>query len=178
MVNDLKINVGKLKNIKLATENIGITENINTNAYGYGEIKPVSPFSFEGEIVNSGNMLELEGVVKGTVELVCSRCLEPFEYDFAVDVFEIYTNHPEIAEADEYEETNLFYGDEIDLTPQLLKQIFLEMPMKILCKSDCLGLCTQCGANLNHGECGCDRDDIDIRFAGLKDLLNSMNKEV
>ena len=178
MVNDLKINVGKLKNIKLAVENINITENIDTKSYGYDEIKPTSPFTFEGKIQNLGDTLELDGFIEGSVELVCSRCLEPFQYDFDVDVFEIYTNHPEIAEADEYEETNLFYGDEIDLTPQLLKQIFLEMPMKILCKTDCLGLCAECGANLNHGECGCDRDDIDIRFAGLKDLLNSMNKEV
>ena len=178
MVNTLKINVGKLKNVKLAFENISITENIDAKSYGYPEIKSASPFTLVGKIENLGDCLELEGRVSGSLELVCSRCLEPFQMDFDVDVFEIYTNHPEIAEADEYEETNLFNGDEIDLTPQILKQVFLEIPMKILCKPDCLGLCSQCGANLNQGECGCDRDDIDIRFADLKDLLNSMNKEV
>jgi uncharacterized protein len=174
----LKIDVSKLKNIKLAAENLLLSEKVDTVSYGYPELCPVSDFTFKGKIENLGDVMELEGTVKGSLELVCSRCLQPFVWDFDAEVFETYTNHPEIAAADEYEEINLFSGDEIDLLPQLLKQIFLEMPMKILCKPDCLGLCSRCGADLNHGDCGCERDDIDIRFADLKDLLNTMNKEV
>lgn len=178
MVSIVKINVAKLKSVKLAVEDINIRADIDAAKYGYDEIKPASPFVFVGKAGNMGDTIEVDGKVSGSLELTCSRCLEPFRFDFEVDIFEVYTNHPEIAAADEYEETNLFEGDEIDLTPQILKQVFLEMPMKILCKPDCLGLCSQCGANLNLGECGCDREDIDIRFADLKDLLNRMDKEV
>ncbi len=178
MVNRLKINVAKLKSVKLAVEDINITADIDAASYGYAEIQPAAPFTFKGKAENLGDTIEIAGKVSGSLELTCSRCLEPFRFDFDVDVFEIYTNHPEIAAADEYDETNLFAGDEIDLAPQILKQVFLEMPMKIICKPDCLGLCSQCGANLNLGECGCDREDIDVRFADLKDLLNRMNKEV
>ena len=174
----MKIDVSKLKNVKLAKESLALSEQVDADAYGYPEICPKSDFTFKGKIENLGDVMELSGVVSGALELVCSRCLQPFVWNFETEIFETYTNHSEIAAADEFEETTLFNGDEIDLTPQILKQIFLEIPMKILCKPDCLGLCPHCGADLNHGDCGCDRDDLDVRFADLKDLLNKMNKEV
>jgi uncharacterized protein len=174
----LKIDVSKIKNVKSAIENIMIQSAVDTVYYGYPEIKPLSDFIFNGKIENKGDLLVLTGTVKGSLELICSRCLKPFTWNFDADIFETYTNHPEIAAADEYEEINLFTGDEIDLLPQILKQVFLEIPMKILCKPDCLGLCSKCGADLNLGDCGCERDNIDIRLADLKDLFDSMNKEV
>ena len=44
-----------------------------------------------------------------------------------------------------------------------------------LCRDDCQGLCTACGANLNEGPCGCEpaaADDVDAAnpFAVLKGL--------
>ena len=33
------------------------------------------------------------------------------------------------------------------------------------------GLCPKCGKNLNTGDCGCDKRDIDPRLEALKSLL-------
>ena len=44
---------------------------------------------------------------------------------------------------------------------------------KVLCREDCLGLCQECGANLNDGDCGCAPDEIDPRLAALQQLLNN-----
>jgi uncharacterized protein len=43
--------------------------------------------------------------------------------------------------------------------------------VEALCRSDCLGLCPQCGGNRNLDECHCDEDPIDPRWAALQTLL-------
>jgi uncharacterized protein len=42
------------------------------------------------------------------------------------------------------------------------------LPLQPLCRRECKGLCPQCGANLNEGECGCGSPDFSIKFATLK----------
>ena len=63
-------------------------------------------------------------------------------------------------------------------TNELAKsEILLHWPMKILCKDDCKGLCSKCGADLNYEECGCDRTVLDPRMAAIQDIFNKF-KEV
>ena len=51
--------------------------------------------------------------------------------------------------------------------------LLLELPSRILCKEDCKGLCSQCGANLNDHECSCQKDLIRKNpFSALASLLN------
>ncbi|MBR3961677.1 MAG: DUF177 domain-containing protein, partial [Clostridia bacterium] len=40
------------------------------------------------------------------------------------------------------------------------------------CSEDCRGLCSNCGANLNGGDCGCNVKQIDPRLAKLAELLD------
>jgi len=64
-----------------------------------------------------------------------------------------------------------FYeGEVVDLSPLIYEQIMLQIPMKILCSEACKGLCPQCGANLNVGNCDCRKDQGDERFAVLRNL--------
>ena len=60
----------------------------------------------------------------------------------------------------------------IDILPLIKAALIVDAPDQPLCKDDCAGLCPQCGANLNEGDCGCD-DPIDPTnpvavLAGLK----------
>ena len=71
-----------------------------------------------------------------------------------------------LEEADE----DTYTGDEIDLAPFVREQILLSLPDYVLCDPDCKGLCSVCGADLNDGECGCERAVPDPRLAALKDL--------
>jgi uncharacterized protein len=66
--------------------------------------------------------------------------------------------------------TGTYSGDEIDLSELLRESLLLELPMRPLCSDDCVGLCSVCGKNLNQGPCGCVHDDVDPRWAVLKDL--------
>jgi uncharacterized protein len=71
-----------------------------------------------------------------------------------------------LEEADE----DTYTGDEIDLAPFVREQILLSLPDYVLCDPACKGLCSVCGADLNGGECGCERTVPDPRLAALKDL--------
>ena len=66
-------------------------------------------------------------------------------------------------------------SEEIDLYELLREDIILNLPMIHLCKPDCKGLCSQCGANLNYEKCSCNKDSVDPRLEILKTLLNNDN---
>ena len=58
---------------------------------------------------------------------------------------------------------------EFETRPLLVEQLHLGIPMKPLCKEDCAGICSECGANLNAGACECGQQ-IDPRWAALGKL--------
>jgi uncharacterized protein len=60
-------------------------------------------------------------------------------------------------------------GENIDLEPLFREQFVLAIPYAPLCKDDCLGLCSQCGTDLNKGTCTCEKP-IDPRLSVLKSL--------
>lgn len=57
----------------------------------------------------------------------------------------------------------------LDTKPIWLEQLHLSIPMKCLCREDCAGLCSGCGADLNLGPCSC-QSAVDSRWAALRDL--------
>lgn len=65
---------------------------------------------------------------------------------------------------------DVYEGDEVDLWPLVREQILLALDDYPLCKEDCEGLCVVCGADLNAGDCGCNRTVPDPRLAKLGDI--------
>jgi uncharacterized protein len=117
----------------------------------------------------------------------CGRCLAAVPVDLPVD-FELtlvprdeYDDAPRgendpgsgrvagsFEPADAEEDT--YSGKVIDLDPLVREQLLLALPGYPVCREDCKGLCSVCGANLNDRECGCDRHVPDPRWAGLKNV--------
>ena len=54
-------------------------------------------------------------------------------------------------------EIGFFEGEGLFLADVLAEQVLLAIPMKVICRSDCRGLCPHCGANLNTDECRCEK---------------------
>jgi len=108
--------------------------------------------------------------------LACQRCLEPVEQPVAGDItLLLVQGAPRPVDGEQrLEEEDLgvvhVQGAEYDTRPLLLEQMQLNVPMKPVCRDDCKGLCPRCGANLNEGECGCEDDWEDPRWAALKDF--------
>ena len=79
-----------------------------------------------------------------TLEGPCMRCLEPAAPVFAVDAREV--SQP--GETDELESPYVEHGS-LDLHSWARDALALALPAKVLCRSDCAGLCPICGADLN-----------------------------
>ncbi len=112
------------------------------------------------------------------VDLYCDRCLKPvpvrIDLSFERDVFS-----PEVNVSGEEAEENLdvMEGYQLNVENLIFNEILMNWPMKVLCKTDCKGICKMCGKDLNFGECGCDTFVPDPRMAVIKDIFNA-NKEV
>ena len=131
------------------------------------------PLAYNLLVTNTGGALLFTGSVKGTGVCNCARCLEPATYDFDSEVEEyiLLPGERDVEEVEEEDEFIIMGEDHIvDLESILQAAIVLDFPLIPLCKEDCQGLCPQCGANLNEGECSCEpEDDFDTNpFAALK----------
>ncbi len=113
--------------------------------------------------------LLVRGVVESQLELACVRCLESVVLSITLDLEEIFRLSETSSEPDD----SYAVSDNgwLDLTPLLREQAWLTIPMKLLCRSDCEGLCPLCGADLSTEPCTCDRERIDPRLTLLKDLM-------
>ncbi len=114
-------------------------------------------------LTNSGSALIVAGRVDTVVQLECCRCLAPMVEAIGADLDEQFVLTPSRSRrspaAVEEEETELsgrlFQGAILDLA-ELLRQVLTPMlPSRPLHSADCLGLCSQCGKDLNEGPCGC-----------------------
>ena len=136
----------------------------------------VAPVQLAFDIYKDKDQFRLVGRVQTTLELPCSRCLEPFTWPVDA-LFDLrYQPHARNAgegerEIEEDDLTTAFYENEtIDLGQLMREQFYLSLPMKPLCREVCQGLCSVCGTNLNRGTCDCKREWEDPRLAVLKTL--------
>ncbi|MFZ5445566.1 MAG: YceD family protein [Myxococcota bacterium] len=79
----------------------------------------------------------------------------------------------EVAASFELDEVDAepFDGKTIDLDPIVREQVLLALPVTVVCRDDCKGLCSTCGQDLNEKDCGHGREkEVDVRLAKLKDI--------
>jgi uncharacterized protein len=96
----------------------------------------------------------------------CMRCLEPAAPGFDVDAREIdqVDGGPEL-------DSPYVDADVVDVRAWARDALALELPPQILHAPDCLGLCPECGVNLNTAEPGHAHEKApDPRWAALREL--------
>jgi uncharacterized protein len=136
----------------------------------------IAPVELAFEVHKDKDKFRLVGTARTELELVCSRCLEPFRLpvDGPFDIRYLPASEASAEAEREIEEedleTSFYRDDQIDLNELLREQFYLALPMKPLCRDDCKGLCPQCGTNLNTGTCGCTPAWEDPRLAALRAL--------
>src|SRR5258708_6203242 len=168
----LVLNLDRIRTAEERFERVYSPEQLTTDP----DFRVVAPVSLAFDIFKDKQQFRLAGAVKTTLELACSRCLEPFT--LAVDSAFDLRYQPHAAntgegerEIEEDDLTTAFYeNDEIDLGQLMREQFYLALPMKPLCAEGCKGLCPACGTNLNRGACACKHEWEDPRLAALKKL--------
>jgi uncharacterized protein len=129
-------------------------------------------------IIRNGDLARVEGAVSACLNVQCARCLDAFEkevdgtFSFLVKRMPVGIPVPgEPSEDSEEGEDFIYVGHDttsFDITDYVREAIILALPMKILCRDDCKGLCVVCGNNLNEGECGCKPESAEARWKGLE----------
>jgi uncharacterized protein len=125
----------------------------------------------------------VQGKLKTQVSTECSRCLNLFDCPLTIKIEEEYFPIIDVNSGSALEipdEPDSFKIDEhhiLDLREVIRQNALLAIPMKPLCREDCPGICPNCGRDLTKGNCGCDEDKIDFRWAKLvRPALADKNK--
>lgn len=143
------------------------------------DYRVAAPVDLSMDVEKAGkDAFRVTGRATTRLELVCSRCVEPFEMPVEAQFELHYVPQPEPSAEEEKEIaeddlTTSFYSEgSLDVIDLLREQFQLALPMKPLCTEACRGLCPECGANLNRTTCACKPVWDDPRLAPLKGLLN------
>lgn len=158
---------------------------------GAAGFKPKSVSKLKASFKKIAGRVLLKGSFEATVTAPCKRCVN--DVDLVVPIaFELALVPEEKRARDDDDESTAgeddgkaaragtfsiddvdsepFDGKKIELDPIIREQLQLHLPVAVLCKDDCKGICAICGAELNEKECGCERKVVDIRLAKLKDI--------
>ncbi len=134
------------------------------------------PLAVSLDLTNIDGLVAVTGVLEGTIVRECVRCLKEYEDPLAFSVRAAFIQEPKSAtsssEANRSSKRRVrrlwrpnqkrslddqyhYQGNQLELAPMLREHVILSAPMQPLCSDDCLGLCAQCGKNLNEGPCQC-----------------------
>lgn len=150
------------------------------------------PLAINLTLTQQGGPITVTGSLEGTAIRQCVRCLTDFSDPLEVSVYAEFVRQPEDqakvpaessqrghkrasetaeppTETEEEDEVYLYQGDHLDLAPMVREQVILAAPMQPLCREDCLGLCPQCGQNLNERRCACPPAPVPSPFRVLRD---------
>ena len=165
--------------VDIAPEGLSLSDTATGPQLGLNEPEEKfdGPLTINLNLIQQGNPITVTGTLEGTAIRQCVRCLTDFLDPIEVSLYAEFVRQPdETAKATtesgrkgpkrptetgrdpletEEDEVYLYQGDHLDLAPMVREQVILAAPMRPLCREDCLGLCPQCGQNLNERACAC-----------------------
>lgn len=155
---------------------------ITADNLDHPDVAEVEEVRCSGRITRASPGFLLQARLTSKQILLCTRCLRPVprattsRIDLLVDVRGEDGDGPqgdfEPGEIElDAEDLGVLRLTEpsLDTLPIVLEQLQIEIPMRILCKEDCAGLCERCGTDLNEGPCECEKAP-DPRWGALAKL--------
>lgn len=148
-----------------------------------GDFRQIEPLEVRATAELVEGQIRVTGELHTRLELQCARCLEPVHEDIAREFDLFYRPLASMTKEEEeclkLDDTEIafFEGEGMFLADVLAEQVILALPMKAICRSDCRGLCPQCGVNLNNEECRCESHTADPRMAPLARLKQDWFKK-
>ena len=118
----------------------------------------------------------VSGTVRGRAAGECVRCLDDVSLDIEADLQELYVYPGRTPEGEEDEDLRELEDDLIDLEPAIRDAVVPALPFQPVCREDCPGLCSECGARLADDP-GHHHDSADPRWAALQGALQDDEKE-
>ena len=119
-----------------------------------------------------GDRINLGVVVTAEIGVSCSKCGKPSRIELKTSSGMTFLPREEDEEEDVSATDLELYSEKLDIVPIVRDAFLLALPIAPLCRSDCKGLCPSCGADLNKGECSCDKKQRANPFEELKRLVD------
>jgi uncharacterized protein len=125
--------------------------------------------------------IRVVGELSTRVEVPCARCLETVARDIERHFDLLYrpqgtdAGREEISVTTAEAEISYYTGDGLEVEDVVREQLLLAVPIKIVCREECKGLCPHCGKNLNQGSCDCHEQLSDPRWDALRGLRDKLN---
>ncbi len=155
-------------------------EELKTRFYGE-DIRVLCKDSFDVEVKHlEKDTLEVSFETDVKVVRTCSRCLENVDCEYHLTVFRninLATKEAYTDDASDADEISYIEDCNLDIDMLVLDELYTVLPMNVVCKDDCKGICKVCGTNLNESTCNCDQTVPDPRMAVFSDIFNQF-KEV
>ena len=118
---------------------------------------------------STGTVFELHFV--GRLHGPCQRCLSDAVIEKRISAREYQAASPD---ASEELRTPYLVDERLDLSAWARDALALSLPDKILCRSDCAGLCAVCGRDLNREPHEHAEERIDPRWGALAELRDRL----
>lgn len=120
-------------------------------------VSAVVSYAFDVSKVSGGALVS--GEVWTEIAGECGRCLAPVSRKVTTGKFKFFVETPPEMEV-------------CDISEEVRTEITLALPMNLLCRDDCRGLCPGCGADLNREKCSCKPEAS--RGSGVWDALDGL----
>jgi len=182
----VKIDISLIRSQKGASLPVAFSAELEDLSDKGDVVRFKQPVRVTGSLANVDGCFVFTGKVEAKVELICDRCLEPFDLPVSSEMQYLFAEAgssrgrlPRFARENRFEDeldVREFVDDEIDLTDEVRESVLLALPSKRLCSLECRGICPVCGVNRNVAVCKCTEESIDPRFEKLAALSAHMSR--
>lgn len=146
--------------------------------------------SLTGTLTSMSDGILFNGKVSAELTGECTRCLTAVHKEVAAPVTAFFTydmpaqettGEAELDSLEDEEDSQDLYplspsATMIDFESLVRDNLAEALPLQLLCKEDCLGLCPQCGINLNEHP-DHEHQVTDLRWAGLEDFKQRLESQ-
>jgi uncharacterized protein len=143
----LRINAGFLINAPISTSR---EIDFDLPALSLGNDLNLKMLAGKVELTRTPKGILIEADFSSSIAAECVRCLDEYEQKLHIAFSDLYAFH-----SNSVTDSGLIVPEDgnIDLLPLVREYLLIEIPIKLVCREDCKGLCTECGENLNNQTC-------------------------
>ncbi|MBU1220227.1 DUF177 domain-containing protein [Myxococcota bacterium] len=166
----------QFREIKDAPKELEVMIDNEAIAARFGELIDTSRENYCNGVITAEKLqgaVSVVGSLQSKLHLICSKCLETFEYKVPEWFNLILMPAPQAFKDEvELESSDLdvvyYKGEQIDLTDHVLDHMIVEIPMNPVCSENCNGVNYKCEVP--------EEDEIDPRWAALKNISSNDKK--
>lgn len=131
-----------------------------------------APLDLDLRVESVSEGVLVSGTVTAPTNGECARCLTTLSGRIEVALTELFAYPDSVTDATtEEDEVGRVVDDTVNLEQSIIDAVGLELPFSPVCRTDCPGLCPDCGVPLSTAEPGHHHDRIDPRWAKLSAMF-------